>query len=71
MNVTALSMGATSLPEMKKLVRTVPVAAARDAVEQAMSADTAEEVTAILTEGIQPYIDLSLFTGRWHLSGSR
>ena len=71
MNITSLSMGATSLPEMKKLVRTVPLAAAALAVEDALRADSAEEVSAILRRGIEPYIDLSLFTGRWNLSGSR
>jgi phosphotransferase system enzyme I (PtsI) len=71
MNITALSMGATSLPEIKKLVRSVPLAAAGAAVDEALRVDTAEEVTEILTHGIEPHIDLSLFTGRWNLSGSR
>ena len=71
LNITALSMGASSLPEIKKLVRTVPIAAARDAVAESQRVDTAEQITDILTEGISPYIDLSLFTGRWNLSGSR
>ncbi|HUF12081.1 MAG TPA: phosphoenolpyruvate--protein phosphotransferase [Longimicrobiales bacterium] len=71
LDVTALSMGATSLPEIKKLVRSVPMSAATSAVEEALGADTAEKVSAILTRGIEPYIDLSLFTGRWNLAGSR
>jgi phosphoenolpyruvate-protein phosphotransferase (PTS system enzyme I) len=71
MNITALSMGASSLPEIKKVVRSVPLSAAGAAVDQALRAETAEEVTEILTRGIEPHIDLSLFTGRWNLSGSR
>lgn len=68
MNITSLSMAPSSLPEIKKVVRTVPIAAARAAVEEAMHADTPETVTAILKEGIRPYLDLSLFSGRWNLS---
>ena len=65
MNITALSMGAASLPEVKKLVRSVPASAAGAAVDEALKVDTAEAVRQILSDGVAPYVDLSLFSGRW------
>lgn len=71
LGITALSMGPSSLPEIKKVVRTVPATDARVVVAEALQAGTTEEVTEILTQGISRWLDLSLFSGRWSLSGSR
>lgn len=70
LNITAFSMAPGSLPEIKKIVRTVPITAARAAVEEAMGANSPEEVSRILRNGVAPYVDLSLFSGRWSAPGS-
>jgi len=70
MNITSLSMGSASLPEIKKVVRTVPIAAARAAVEEALEAETPEDVAQVLKRGITPHLDLSLFSNRWTLTPS-
>lgn len=70
MNITSLSMGSASLPEIKKVVRSVPIGAAREAVAEALEAERAEHVREILRRGLEPHIDLSLFSGRWNLSAS-
>ncbi|HEY8468231.1 MAG TPA: hypothetical protein VIL18_01250, partial [Longimicrobiales bacterium] len=65
---TALSVSPASLPEVKKIIRTVPAAAARAAAAEAMTRATADEVVEVLTAGISRWLDLSLFSGRWNLS---
>jgi phosphoenolpyruvate-protein phosphotransferase (PTS system enzyme I) len=70
LGITALSVGPASLPEVKKIVRTVPAAEARRAVAEALNAATAEEVVAALRAGISRWLDLSLFSGRGNLSSS-
>jgi phosphoenolpyruvate-protein phosphotransferase (PTS system enzyme I) len=67
LGITALSVAPTSLPEVKKVVRSVPAVDARDAVARALRAATAEEVIRILTGEVGRWLDLSLFSGRWNL----
>lgn len=68
LGITALSVGPASLPEIKKVIRSVPAANARASVARAMSAATADEVLEALSEGLASWLDLSLFSGRWNLS---
>lgn len=68
LDITALSVAPSALPEVKKVIRTVPAADARAAARAALQAATPEDVIAILTEGISRYLDLSLFSGRWNLA---
>ncbi len=69
LGITALSVGSASLPEIKKVVRSVPAADARAHVSEALDAPDTAAVTAILRDGISQWLDLSLFSGRWNLSG--
>jgi phosphotransferase system enzyme I (PtsI) len=68
LDITALSVAPSALPEVKKVIRTVPAADARAAARAALQAATPDDVIAILTEGISRYLDLSLFSGRWNLA---
>jgi phosphotransferase system enzyme I (PtsI) len=68
LGITALSVASSALPEVKKVVRTVPAIDARNAVTRALRAATADEVIAILTDGLSQWLDLSLFAGRWNMS---
>ncbi len=71
LGITAFSVGPASLPEIKKVIRSVPASDARAAVGEALEADTASEVAEILTRRIGQWLDLSLFSGRWNLSPDR
>lgn len=66
LGITVLSVSPASLPEVKKVIRSVPAADAREAVGEALQASTATDVTAILTEQIERWLDLSFFSGRWN-----
>jgi phosphoenolpyruvate-protein phosphotransferase (PTS system enzyme I) len=68
LGITALSMASSALPEIKKVVRTVPAAAARKAAAATLNAATAGEVMTILTDVVSEWLDLSMFSGRWNLS---
>ncbi len=68
LGVRSLSMAPSALPEIKKVIRTIPMQAAAQAADAALSADTPGEVVGMLTEAISDWLDLSLFTGRWSLS---
>ena len=68
LGITAFSVAPSALPEIKKVIRTVPATDARERVEEALRAPDTEAITAILTEGISQWLDLSLFSGRWNLS---
>ncbi|HEX6693441.1 MAG TPA: phosphoenolpyruvate--protein phosphotransferase [Longimicrobiales bacterium] len=68
LGITAFSVAPSSLPEIKKVVRTVPCVHAREAVSAALKAATPADVVHILTEGLATWLDLSLFSGRWNLS---
>lgn len=68
LGITAFSVAPSALPEIKKVVRSVPAADARECVAEALKAGNTDEITTILTEGISQWLDLSLFSGRWNLS---
>ncbi|HUP88038.1 MAG TPA: phosphoenolpyruvate--protein phosphotransferase [Longimicrobiales bacterium] len=70
MGIQALSVGTSALPEIKKVIRSVPSTAARAAATASLDASTPNEVIEILTQGISQWLDLSLFSGRWNLSSS-
>jgi phosphoenolpyruvate-protein phosphotransferase (PTS system enzyme I) len=67
LGITALSVSSSALPEVKKVIRSVSAADARNAVSRALRAATAEEVVTILTGELSRRLDLSLFSGRWNL----
>jgi len=68
LGITALSVGSASLPEVKKVIRSVPAVEARQTVNEVLGASTPHEAVSILTRGLSNYLDLSLFSGRWNLS---
>lgn len=68
MGIQALSVGTSALPEIKKVIRSVPSTDARAAATAALDASSPGEVVDILTKGVSKWIDLSLFSGRWNLS---
>jgi phosphotransferase system enzyme I (PtsI) len=70
LGIQALSVGTASLPEIKKVIRSVPSQEARVSAVAALDAATAPEVVEILTKGISNWLDLSLFSGRWNLSAT-
>ncbi|MGQ0812919.1 MAG: phosphoenolpyruvate--protein phosphotransferase [Gemmatimonadota bacterium] len=70
LGISALSVGTASLPEIKKVIRSVPSTDARSAAAAALDAATPNEVVEILTQEISKWLDLSLFSGRWNLSPS-
>jgi phosphoenolpyruvate-protein phosphotransferase (PTS system enzyme I) len=67
LGINAISVAPTSLPEVKKVIRSVPAVDARDAVSRAMRAPTSDEIIAILKGELSRWLDLSLFSGRWNL----
>jgi phosphotransferase system enzyme I (PtsI) len=68
LGITALSVAPSALPEVKKVIRSVPSVDARRAVRQALSSTAPAEVVEVLTDGLSKWLDLSLFAGRWNLS---
>jgi len=68
LGITSLSVGPASLPEIKKVIRSVPASEARGAVSAVLDAATADEVVETLSHGLARFLDLSLFSGRWNLS---
>jgi phosphotransferase system enzyme I (PtsI) len=68
LGITALSVGPAALPEIKKVIRSVPAVDARQTVAGVLDATTANQAVALLTRGLARYLDLSLFSGRWNLS---
>jgi phosphotransferase system enzyme I (PtsI) len=68
LGITALSVGPASLPEIKKVIRSVPAVEARNAVSAVMDASTPNEVVSVLTRELAKWLDLSLFSDRWNLS---
>jgi phosphoenolpyruvate-protein phosphotransferase (PTS system enzyme I) len=71
LGINALSVAPSSLPEVKKVVRSVPAVDARDAVSRALRAPTADEVIAILKGELTRWLDLSLFSGRWNVPAAQ
>jgi phosphotransferase system enzyme I (PtsI) len=68
LGISAFSVAPSALPEIKKVIRSVPAANAREAVAEALRAPTPSAVVTILTRGLSQWLDLSLFSGRWNLS---
>jgi phosphotransferase system enzyme I (PtsI) len=68
LGINALSVAPSALPEIKKVIRTVPASDAREKVAAALHAPDGATIRRILTEGISEWLDLSLFSGRWNLS---
>ncbi|MGH7449091.1 MAG: phosphoenolpyruvate--protein phosphotransferase [Longimicrobiales bacterium] len=71
LGITALSVAPSALPEVKKVIRTVPASDARVAMSAALQAATPDDVIGILTREISRFLDLSLFSGRWNLAPDR
>jgi phosphoenolpyruvate-protein kinase (PTS system EI component) len=68
LGITALSVGPAALPEIKKVIRSVPAAEARKAVSAVLDAATPNEVVETLTRELGKWLDVSLFSDRWNLS---
>jgi phosphoenolpyruvate-protein phosphotransferase (PTS system enzyme I) len=68
LDITALSMGWPSIPEIKKFIRSIRMEDARAAARRALSARNADEVTRVLSEAVGDVGDIDLFSGRWSLS---
>jgi phosphotransferase system enzyme I (PtsI) len=68
LDITALSVAWPSLPELKKVIRSVRIEDARAAAKEALAASTARDVAEVLAEGIGSAVDLAAFSGRWSLS---
>ncbi len=68
LGITALSVGPASLPEIKKVIRSVPAVEARNAVSAVLDAATPNDVVSVLTRELAKWLDLSLFSDRWNLS---
>jgi phosphoenolpyruvate-protein phosphotransferase (PTS system enzyme I) len=68
LGITALSVGPASLPEIKKVIRSVPAVEARNAVSAVLDAPTPNDVVSVLTRELGKWLDLSLFSDRWNLS---
>ncbi|HSE26844.1 MAG TPA: phosphoenolpyruvate--protein phosphotransferase [Gemmatimonadales bacterium] len=66
-----LSVAPPSLPLIKWVLRTVPLAAAREGAARALALDTAAEVEATLLEVTRAHIDLRLLGLRDALPGER
>jgi phosphoenolpyruvate-protein phosphotransferase (PTS system enzyme I) len=65
LGITAVSVAPSALPEIKKVIRTVPAAEARRAMTKALHCATPDEALAHLTAEMSKFLDLSLFSGRW------
>jgi phosphoenolpyruvate-protein phosphotransferase (PTS system enzyme I) len=61
LGITSLSVAPSALPEVKKVIRSVPAGDARICVRDALAAATADEVLAILRRGVGRWMDLGLF----------
>src|SRR5215207_426309 len=68
MRVGSLSVGPASLAEIKKVIRSVTYELAAEAVEEALAAETPDEVVRALTRRLGSVLDLSKFAGPWSLS---
>ncbi|MSR22551.1 MAG: phosphoenolpyruvate--protein phosphotransferase [Gemmatimonadetes bacterium] len=68
LGITALSVSWPSLPEVKKVIRSVRIEDARAAARKALAAPTPRDVIRALANGIGEAVDLSGFSGRWSQS---
>lgn len=64
LDITALSVSWPSIPEIKKVIRSIRIADAQQAAAQALSAPTASDVIRCLERGIGDVIDLSAYAER-------
>jgi phosphoenolpyruvate-protein phosphotransferase (PTS system enzyme I) len=67
LDITALSVGWPSLPEVKKVIRKFRMEDARTAARRTLAAPTSRDVVSCLAEGIGSAVDLAAFSGRWSL----
>ena len=70
LGVSVLSVAPSALPEIKRVVRSIPAAEARSRVEQVLDAPDGESARRMLTDGLSQWLDLSMFSARWNLSHS-
>ncbi|HET7276240.1 MAG TPA: phosphoenolpyruvate--protein phosphotransferase [Longimicrobiaceae bacterium] len=68
LGVDSLSVGPSALAEIKKVIRSVSQARAKEAAAESLTASTPDEVESILAEHMGDDLDLSLFTGSWNVS---
>jgi phosphotransferase system enzyme I (PtsI) len=68
MGVGSLSVGPSSLAEIKKVIRTVTHELAAEAAAEAVLAGTPDEVVRALTRRLGTVLDLGKFAGPWSLS---
>lgn len=68
LGIRHLSVGAASLLEIKKVIRSIPAASAEEAVVEVARAERSQDVVRALSRGMSRWLDLSLFAGRWNLS---
>jgi phosphoenolpyruvate-protein phosphotransferase (PTS system enzyme I) len=71
LDIDSLSVGHASLAEIKKLIRSVDRAHAREAAAVALQMTTPESVIAGLTRELRTAVDLTFFSGAWSLSETR
>lgn len=67
LGITALSVGPSTLTETKKVIRSIPAAAARATVTELLNASSAAQVVQTLREGLEEWLDLSMYSDRWNL----
>jgi phosphotransferase system enzyme I (PtsI) len=67
MGADSLSVAPAALAEIKKVIRAVTLADAREAVAEALAAPTSEAVAAALTGRLGRVLDLGKFNGSWNL----
>ena len=68
LDIGSLSVAWPSLPEMRRMIRSVRAVDARAAARRALAASTSRDVTEELVAGIGTGVDLAAFSGRWSLS---
>jgi signal transduction protein with GAF and PtsI domain len=64
----SLSVSHAALAEIKKVIRSITLEAAREAAEEALHAPDAASVAAGLTRRLERFLDLRNFGGSWSLS---
>jgi phosphotransferase system enzyme I (PtsI) len=67
LGITALSVGPSTLTETKKVIRSIPAAAARATVTDLLDANSAAHVVQTLRDGLEEWLDLSMYSDRWNL----
>ena len=70
LGVQSLSVGTSSLAEIKKVIRSIHQERSREAVARALEASTADEVVEVLTGALREDVELERFAGPWTFSAS-